>query len=496
VIVDHLTDEQLSAYMDGAFKGRDAEEAGRHLAKCQPCSEALAELAAQDASLKPALSHDPGEAYFASFAGRVEQRIGAAGAARARGEGFDLGRFFRSPRALAWAGGVAVVVVGAGLALMTGREVIPPDLRDRDRSVQLERAVPGAKEQAPPAAIPPPTDDGVTSAPLAQDATPLTAAPARAFEVRRNEAGEEVPVRRLARAPAAPAPSAAPVTRSDEDARVRKKMLAEPLDAVKKSAPTQTLGATGAREESAAREYSFAPPPPARDLEVEAQLCGDVRDPEGRPVAGAQVALATLGRATTTDASGRFCLSAPRGEHSRSVMAVGYRESRQVVRVAGAEADARVTLAAVPVLDQQGGALAGRAAPGATKRALATEPIGPPATDRPVEARDVYSALSDTLRPAVREAQRLEADATARRSAAHFDFAAGAWVRVLARVMNGPLEIETRRHVAETRFRAWEIGPNSRRARAAMEALTSYLTRAPAGPERDQAVRWLDRVRP
>jgi hypothetical protein len=95
-----------------------------------------------------------------------------------------------------------------------------------------------------------------------------------------------------------------------------------------------------------------------------------------------------------------------------------------------------------------------------------------------------------------REAQRIEAEAAARRSAAHYDLAAGAWERALRRLANGPLEIETRRHLAESRYHAWEIGPNSRRARAAVQALTAYVTRAPAGPDRDQAARWLDRMRP
>jgi hypothetical protein len=70
------------------------------------------------------------------------------------------------------------------------------------------------------------------------------------------------------------------------------------------------------------------------------------------------------------------------------------------------------------------------------------------------------------------------------------------WERALRRLAGGPLEIETRWHLAEARYHAWEIGPNSRRALAAVEALTAYANRAPAGPERDQAVRWLNQVRP
>jgi carboxypeptidase family protein len=538
--VNHLTDEQLTAYLDGAFKGRDAEEAGRHLATCQPCSEALAELAAQDASLKPALAHDPGEAYFERFAARVEQRIGAPGTSRARAA-FDLGRWFGSPRALAWAGGVAVVIVGGGLALMTSRDGLLPGMRDRDLAARLERSAQSQEKQAPspetrqapPAAMDggpalgpsgvetdvssrateregaaalgtpdesptprpemtkqdavPPAERSRFFAPPPGDAKaradapadPRLARPSRAYEVRRNEAGEEVPVGRRT----VPAPSPVPPSGADQSTQVRKKLVAEPLDAVKKSAPSQMLGATSPLAESGAREG-------------DGRLCGSVRDAANRPIAGAQVVLTDIGRTVTTDPTGRFCVSVPPGEHPLSVMAVGYRESRQTVR-AEAGADIRVTLAAVSVLDERGMTLAGRAAPSPVKRALPTEPIGPPAMmSLPPDTTDFLLTLSDTLQRMIREARRLDSDAAARRTASRFELAAGAWSRLLPRLANGPLGSDTRRHVAESRYRAWELGPNPRRARAAVEALNAYVNDAPDGPERDQAIQRLNRVRP
>ena len=583
----HLTDEELGAYMDGALKGRDAEAAGRHIAGCQPCREALAELAIQDESLKPALSHDPGEAYFERFATRVEGRIAAGAASRAHPRGaFDLGRFFRSPRALAWAGGVAVVVVGGGLALMTGRDSVLPGLRDRDLAARLERAAPAEEKRAQssearqvPLPVPPPsaedaegtapsaagepaqegsgvatpvpaTGNGVGAldarrappasmakeqvespversvprarpardaktrgdefAPVPSPAPPATSAPAgprpaspsRMMEVRRNEAGEEVPVRPPTVSRFAPPPSPSTASGADRTGLVVKKRFAEPLDALKQSAPTESVGAKDVRDK--AREYSFAQPPtrtatpltagqaaPARIAEGETRVCGEVRDAAGRPIVGAQVVLTDLGRAAATDATGRFCMSAPSGEHPLSVMAVGYVESRQRVRTEDAEAGVRVTLAAVSVLEEKGMFRGGRAAPARVPVASTSEP-----RSQPPEPRDRYSVLSDTVRRVVREAQRIEADASALRSAAHFDMAARAWERALRRLAEGPLEIETRRHLAEARYRAWEIGPNSRRALVAVEALTAYVGRAPAGPERDEAARWLQRVRP
>ncbi|MGH7730638.1 MAG: carboxypeptidase-like regulatory domain-containing protein, partial [Candidatus Eiseniibacteriota bacterium] len=302
---------------------------------------------------------------------------------------------------------------------------------------------------------------------------------------------------------AAPAPTPTTGGEANRVGQVRKKLGATPLDAQKPSATAKTDDG-GARGESRSREYLFAQPPaesatrgmtpqaPARGTEGETRVCGEVRDAAERPVAGARVVLTDLGRTTTTDAAGRFCLGAPKGEHPLTVMAVGYRESRQNVRAEGREADVRVTLAAVPVLEGQGLVRGGRA--GGVR--MESEPQAKQRAEAPGEPRDRYAALSDTLRGMVREARRLAADAAARRSAGHYDFAARAWERVLRPLAGGPLEVETRRHVAEARYRAWETGPNSRRALAAVEALTAYASRAPAGPERDQAARWLDRVRP
>jgi len=143
--VKHLSTEQLSAYLDHALTGRAAEEAERHLPRATPVAKRWRRWRRRTPRCGPALTHDPGEAYFESFPARVEARLRASGLAGAqtRGTGFDLGRFLASPRALAWAGAVAVVVVGAGLALMTGREVRPPDLRDRDLSERGLQVAPG-----------------------------------------------------------------------------------------------------------------------------------------------------------------------------------------------------------------------------------------------------------------------------------------------------------------------------------------------------------------
>src|SRR5206468_355507 len=90
---DHLTSEQLSALLDGALPARAAAEAERHVAGCASCRDALAALGAQEESLRRALTHDPGDAYFATFAERVSERIRAGERRRgAGGPGTGWGR--------------------------------------------------------------------------------------------------------------------------------------------------------------------------------------------------------------------------------------------------------------------------------------------------------------------------------------------------------------------------------------------------------------------
>jgi hypothetical protein len=349
-------------------------------------------------------------------------------------------------------------------------------------------------------------DQGTAAPPAAKEAQPggRGANPARARETRLNEAGEPVPVVRGGRADASRFAAPPPATAEDQANQVRKKLFAEPMAKTEKQVQAAKPAPTTA-ENKPAQDALAAPgdgkssgaPGSASALGLvsrapvaagESRLCGEVRDPSGRPVAGAQAVLTDLARTAVTDAQGMFCLSAPPGEHPLSVMAVGFGESRQSVQVGGQESAVSVTLAAVPVLES------GPKSTWGTARSLFRSG-GPSQTIAPAEPRDAYSALPDSVRREVREVQRLDATARTRRSAALYDATASRWEGVLRRVAGGPLEIEARWNLGEARFHAWEAGPNARRADAAIEALTGYAVRAPAGPNRDQAARWLDRVR-
>ncbi len=523
----HLTPEELSAHLDGTLAGAALARAERHLAGCEACRAALADLSTRDDALRPLLEHDPGEAYFETFAARVEDRIRAAGlrGAQARLGGEGAFGWLRSPRRLAWVGAVATVIAGAAIVIVTARLERPElgrDLAGRaEQGAGPARQVPGAPP-APSAedlratipeagpkvaarkdrdlALEPETDDQTIAAREARSlekkgevtaagegagartqatpkVEPRSPAASRLIEVRGNAGGEDVPVKPTELQFAAP-PPAGPAANKEGEAQVVKPQMAAPAQG---------------QEEMTSLAPGAADAMKAADQEV--QLCGRVLDPAGRPVAGAQVALADRGRTAATDANGRFCLAAPPGTHSLSVMAVGYRESRLQVRVGGEAAEARVTLKPVSVLDQGFRGLAGVLREKNKKAAYGY-------TD---EVRSPFAALPDSIREVVWEAERLSEQAGTRSwdtgpeldaaGAGKLDAAAAQWERVLARLHGGAPEAEARYRLAEARYRAWTAEPTPGRAAAAAAAIAAYLERAPAGARRAQAMRWQTRVK-
>lgn len=116
--MNHLTDEELAARLDGTAS--DASE--QHLESCEDCRARLADLASLDESLGRVLAHDPGEAYFASFADRVTQRIASGARPAAARQEKSWFAWWNSPRSLAWAGGALALVAVAALAVVVGRD--------------------------------------------------------------------------------------------------------------------------------------------------------------------------------------------------------------------------------------------------------------------------------------------------------------------------------------------------------------------------------------
>lgn len=514
----HLTLEQLGALHDAALDGAEDARARRHVAECAACRAALASLAESDDALRAGLGHDPGEAYFASFAARVQGRIRERGVVVGTADPFadalddeaeapsaperDLelprhrrrlpepwleraARWLTGSR-LAWAGAAAAVIVAAGIVFQVSREGPMEVMRDPAIAARsgpaTESAPPPASAPAPMAAAP--ADESATEAPerridatapatpqraeisnaappsgtaakaspqalagrAADEAAPTRVPDARAREMR-SGAGEDVPATPDREAPA----TGTATTRSTagetiaERVRRAKQQAARPL-------------AESATPEAARSGFTAPPPTAAQDARLESAgpaICGTVRDASGRPLAGAQVAIADLGVTARTDARGRYCVAAPAGTHTLTVMAVGFEAARLEVAAGPGEGEHDVTLAAVSVL------------PGPAGGADAAWPV--------------------TLRVLAGAAERASASAARTNTAAAFDLAALQWNGVVAVARSGPAAARARRELAEVRWLAHERGPTPERARAAETALRSYLEVAPAGADRRTA---------
>jgi hypothetical protein len=507
--VNHLTPDELSAHLDGATTGATRQRAEAHLAGCEICRAALAELAARDRALRSTLEHDPGDAYFETFAARVEDRIrarGLRGAQSRLGAGGWLG-WMRSPRRLAWVGAVAAVIGGAAIVILSSREIhrpmVNPALESKlsDVAPLKERAAQGARDQAgatarlspeemtrlerdqaqPSAAKPSlreqtkgevglvsralPSEEAAPAAPpaaareeqsLARPSTPSDEAaggttPARLQQSQRNASGEDVPVHSNF---AAPPPKAAVGSTSLKDAK-------------RQAAPLQNAP-------SAPSADALAPLPAGQT-----RLCGRVVDPNGRPVSGAVVALADRGLTVSSDAEGAFCMDAPEGLHELTAMAIGYESTRLQVHVEGETSQASVILRPVSVLG--GGALAKKSTPPAFRLDGGSAQSVPSPLKNPQSSHD---------RQALDQAWAARDSAIAQHTAAAFDAAAKAWSRVVPLAAPGPPQLQSRALQAEMSHQAWKLGPTSTRANTARAAIDAYLREAPSGPARDQAVTW------
>ena len=516
--VKHLTEAQLSALLDGELQGEALWRAQQHLESCEACRDALADLSARDAALGTALSNEPGEDYFASFADRVVGRIAAAEAAGATEESAarEAARrpfpraWWESPRRLAMVGGVAVVVLGAGIVLMTAREAPLPKVARPPHVVGTGEGAPPTPEATAPAepqsSLPPAS---VTNAPtsaavdkdraVAKPAAPVSPAPRDRELTPRSGAGTrmlEVPRdRKEAHARAVSNFAAPPPARENAS-------TAERVSQLKKAAiaPAKTQAAKGAKLEAAGG--AAAPPAAApsaaldqvrSDREESGTRCGTVRDDQGRALAGVEVTAIDVARSTRTDHDGHFCLDLPPGEHTLQVLAVGFRPARVSVPAAGGS-ELAVGLVPVEVMNGRGtlsyrdGSPARAAAPqqpSAGSAALATLSGG----------EGAMRAFPAALRDDAADATRLQAAAPASPGASGYDAAAASWEKLLDRAGGSSSEVEIRARVAECRYLASRRVSDRRHASAAIEALTAFIGRVPVGERQNLAARWLDQVR-
>lgn len=503
--MSHLTDDQLSARLDEALPAAASAQADAHLAQCEACRARLAELGANDAALATALTHDPGEAYFESFADRVAARIAADAAAApapvpTRPSGFW--GWFATPRRIAAIGGTLAFVVAAGWTwqLMQRGPAPPVALEARipepsASSAPATEAAPQVQEssdrEAPATPAPARTRSGSDSRAMA-DAAPRAAAPGappavaagrsattgRMQEMRAVEGGEAVPVPResdrlLARDRAdAPATAPAPTADAQRQAitELKRRAVASPLARTDPPAQSKETAQsqTDARRELSAKVAApraanalAAPSAPApgairafdedassRASEDGSEWCGVVRDAAGRAIAGATVTVPETGRIARTDTTGRFCLPAAGRDATLQVLAVGFEPQRLLMRGKGGVQPLSISLKAVPALGD------GMAVPrDAAMRGAGALDVAPAARWDSVATR-----ADDSLSRARGSASRLAAMRTA----------------------------------ADARLRAWRAQPTRAREAIARAAIDRYLAELPEGPRRAEAQRWRD----
>jgi hypothetical protein len=108
---------------------------------------------------------------------------------------------------------------------------------------------------------------------------------------------------------------------------------------------------------------------------------------------------------------------------------------------------------------------------------------------------DPYANLRPETQAQVRDAERVHQQTLFHPTAEQFDTAALRWERVLEG-MSGQEQVVVRGRLADARYRAWEAGPTTQRADAAIAALRSYLLFAPPGITREEAKARLENISP
>jgi hypothetical protein len=542
----HLKPQELSAHQDGMLAGMQRARAEAHLATCAECRAALERAQGLEHTLGEQLTQDPGEFYFRDFASRVEARIHPAGAPKLVSKAPPSDGFWawlNTPVGMSWAGAAAVLVVGAGVALITVRTITPISIHAPRGDARTDQLL-----SAPPAATPPPGGSGALAqaestaaepqasaepqappsaganatagGPVAEDQSAdqrAESAPTRAVEMKPGPNGESIPVERRQAIAPAPAPSTPANLQSGVPVKVRKSATAQPLAAgapAKDRATPSAKLATPPKQESgnagsvSGREAEISPPnmrfgnaPAATN-----QRCGAVRDAGGHAVAGAQLMLVETGSNAQSHADGSFCLDVSAAAHTLVVMAVGF-EAQRVTLDPADQGPLTLTLRAVSVVGGSPGGSSGtgvESVPGGSR--WVQKPGGAPTspsgsldatkrTPTPVGSTESFASLSDSVRVLALKALQFENDAARSGSAEQYKLAGEEWQKVLKRTADTPAENETRFRVAAAYYRAWQIDPSHPRSVIALEAISSFVLRAPAGPERDQATMWLGHLR-
>ncbi len=324
---------------------------------------AAAEPAPSPAQLRHARQPNPVDDPYADYEERLEQEPPEG--ARHR----PAGRRLRKRHIVGAAVAVTALVValaGSGYLPAVIRVPLPQLPRPRVPRIEVVR-VPLTSTQEPARD---PQDETLASTPEGTRPVVRTA-PSPSGEprvVRPNRAGPAA-MKTESPAASAPKPVAPPVRESVAESRPAPVRTPVPTSVTERPTPPTPATSTPAPDRAASPTPVQTTPPapvqasrpapaeasPTRASETEAidsaswpLLCGIVLDETGAPVAGARVTLADLDLGARTDRRGRFCVAAPPGDRTLSVVAAGFVTSRRVVSLGTENLEVSIPLTPAP----------------------------------------------------------------------------------------------------------------------------------------------------
>ncbi|MCC6651648.1 MAG: carboxypeptidase regulatory-like domain-containing protein [Candidatus Eisenbacteria bacterium] len=345
----HLSALQLSSSLDGTLTGVELEAVVQHLGACRECRDRHSAFSKQNDALRRLLAFEPSERQLAESLALVESALHAA----VREDSAPAAAHTAPPRptpapsasptapvaplppvrqppvlagtraprrvhpafAMAGTAGAIALLLAAAFAL---RKPASPSAPSAPVAARATASAPVKPRPAPPVTLPAQTPATVrlasttrTAPQVVRPAAPRTVTPART----------------------APAPTPVLVARPQPPVVPTTTLVTRTITSTAPAAPAPTPSSPPA--ESARTDEGAAWP----------LLCGVVTDATGAPVAGARVSLADLDLSARTDRRGRFCVAAPPGERTLSVLAQGFASARRLVALGAAGMELQITLA-------------------------------------------------------------------------------------------------------------------------------------------------------
>ncbi|HET9251392.1 MAG TPA: zf-HC2 domain-containing protein [Candidatus Eisenbacteria bacterium] len=460
----HVTIQQLSSYLDEQLAEGSADLVRQHLAECPECETRLGTLSRMDAALTQALSHDPGEDLYRTLEREIAAALGADAASKAKEILEDAStKASAPPRVPTSTAGAArpnrpfaTSASGAAVSKASGSTQNRQSVRDVPATAWTPSAGRGTAGRGT-------TERGTTGRGTAGRST-----------TERGTAGRRTAAR-VPDPPRSKGSSAGPWV-----AVLSLAVIAGSVGVV-----VSHSGAVQGWLDSLISNPNFTVPKPGDPAPGTATAPG-VPDPTATDSAGATVDVMAIveatpgtdatpepatGTNTSTSASAPLPPPPPRAPRATSTAD----SDVEPFDDGGNEFSEEETMPQTPQSMRADEAMATFGSSAGSGRG--------PGGDRKT---DPYAGLRPESQAAVREAERVHQQTLLHPTAEQFEGAAARWERALEGV-SGPEQVTIRGRLADARYRAWEAGPTSERADAAISAIRSYLLFAPPGSAREEA---------